>query len=278
MIFKAMKHIVWASISFSLIGCGLPISTPPTPEITSITSFKDVNFEHSCDSKTLVLFDVDETLIQPEDAYLVNEHTLEGQRFRENLIKDHPEITNWEQLQAIMLLEAKRPLIEPFITEIVSRLKENGTTVMALTAMNTGPYGHVGRLEAWRHAHLRSLGFTGSFSTHQFFLRGFKRKPVFFKGIIATDLEDKGAVFGAVLDYLTLRPHKVIFFDDTLDFLLSLRRECLRRGIKFQGYHYLGYARKSWDQPLFIQQAQHLIKHKHWLDDHTAKERLSLKN
>lgn len=256
------------------MGCELHISQPTTAEITSIASFRDVDFEHLCGSDTLVLFDVDETLIQPEDAYLMNEHTIEGQRFRESLIKNHPEIKNWEELQGIMLLEAKRPLIEPHIAQTISRLKEKGTTVMALTAMNTGPYEHVGSLEAWRHAHLRSLGFIGSFSTCQFFLSGFKRKPVFFKGIIATDLEDKGAVFGAVLDHLSLSPRRVIFFDDTLDFLLSLRTECLKRGITFQGYHYLGCTRKSWNQPLFMKQAQHLITHKHWLDDHTAKQTL----
>lgn len=246
--------------------------------IQSIQSYNEVNFENIINSSALVLFDVDETLIQPEDAYLINEHSEKALKFRETLIKKYPELKKTNDIGSIILTHAKRPLVERSVINKINRLKENNIPVFAITAMNTGPYEGIDRMEKWRYEHLNSVGFEGSYQDRDFYLQGFKRKPVFYKGIIATDLEDKGKVLGAVLDRLNLKPKNIIMFDDAIDFLRSVEKECKKRGIGFLGYHYNGAKGKAWDEKLISFQAEYLIKHKQWLNDAEAKEKMKNKN
>lgn len=244
--------------------------------IQPISSYNDINFENIYDDNTLVLFDVDETLVQPEDVYLINEHTEAGKNFRQNFLKQYPKFKDWKQIEGIVLKEARRPLIEPDIVKKINLLKKNKVKVMALTGMNTGEYWPYDKLEQWRYEHLKGLGFQGSFDEISFEVKGFKRKPVLFKGIIATDLEEKGDVLGAVLDKLNYSPNKIIMFDDTLGDLKSVASECKKRGISFKGYNYKGAIFKEWDQNLIQFQADYLIQNKKWLNDKVAKEKLKV--
>lgn len=257
-----------------LAGCA---ANNQTITIKSIQSYDQVNFENITDPATVVLFDVDETLIQPEDTYLINEHSERGLKFRQSLIQKHPEISKMHDIGGIILDQAARPLIEKEVINKVSTLKKNNINVFAITAMNTGEYSNIGRMERWRYEHLKKLGFEGTYQNDDFYLQGFKRKPVFYKSIIATDLEDKGEVLMAVLDKINLRPQKIIMFDDTLEFLYSVEKECKKRGVIFFGYHYNGAKKKNWDENLISYQAEYLIKHKKWLSDAEVKEKMRKK-
>ncbi len=257
-----------------LAGCA---ANNQTITIKSIQSYDQVNFENITDPATVVLFDVDETLIQPEDTYLINEHSERGLKFRQSLIQKHPEISKMHDIGGIILDQAARPLIEKEVINKISTLKKNNINVFAITAMNTGEYSNIGRMERWRYEHLKKLGFEGTYQNDDFYLQGFKRKPVFYKSIIATDLEDKGEVLMAVLDKINLRPRKIIMFDDTLEFLYSVEKECKKRGIIFFGYHYNGAKKKNWDENLISYQAEYLIKHKKWLSDAEVKEKMRKK-
>ena len=248
-----------------------------TNTIKSIQSYDQVDFENITDPATVVLFDVDETLIQPEDTYLINEHSERGLKFRQSLIQKHPEIMKMHDIGGIILDQAARPLIEKEVINKIRTLKKNNINVFAITAMNTGEYSNIGRMERWRYEHLKKLGFEGTYQNDDFYLPGFKRKPVFYKSIIATDLEDKGEVLIAVLDKINLRPQKIIMFDDTLEFLYSVEKECKKRGIIFFGYHYNGAKKKDWDENLISFQAEYLIKHKKWLSDAEVKEKMRKK-
>ena len=139
--------------------------------------------------------------------------------------------------------------------------------MIVCTGMNTGPYGSLPSLEEWRYSHLKSLGFQGSYGDLIFSLPNFKRNPVFYKGVLATDLESKGPVLGAFLDQVGLKPHKIVMFDDHLSDLQSVQKECEKRGIAFQGYQYQRAHSKPWDEALIQFQAEYLIKHKRWLND-----------
>lgn len=257
-----------------LAGCA---ANNQTITIKSIQSYDQVNFENITDPATVVLFDVDETLIQPEDTYLINEHSERGLKFRQSLIQKHPEISKMHDIGGIILDQAARPLIEKEVINKISTLKKNNINVFAITAMNTGEYSNIGRMERWRYEHLKKLGFEGTYQNDDFYLQGFKRKPVFYKSIIATDLEDKGEVLMAVLDKINLRPQKIIMFDDTLEFLYSVEKECKKRGIIFFGYHYNRAKKKNWDENLISYQAEYLIKHKKWLSDAEVKEKMRKK-
>lgn len=258
---------------FSLLfsSCSNSVSS----SIKDIKSYKEVDLENIIDSTTLVLFDVDETLIQPEDSFLINEHTERGLEFRRSFIQKNPEIMKMHDIGGILLEQAARPLIEKEVIDIINILKKNNINVFAITAMNTGEYSSIGRMEKWRYSHLKNLGFEGTHKNEDFFLNGFKRNPVFYKGIIATDLEDKGKVLIDVLDQINLKPHKIIMFDDSLEFLESVEKACNKRQINFFGYRYNGAKKKDWNEKLISFQFEYLIKHKKWLSDEEAEQKMT---
>ncbi len=242
--------------------------------IEPIHSFEEVDFT-SIEPETLVIFDVDETLIQPLDAYLINEHTPKAEEFKKHLFRKHPEVKDWNELTSLMLQQAQRPLLEPIIVEKIQELKRRNVLVIACTGMNIGSYGRFQSLEKWRYTHLKSLGFEGNYENLVLRLNGFKRNPGFYKGILSTDLESKGPAVGAFLDQIGLHPQKIVMFDDTLEgALLSVQKECEKRGILFQGYQYKGFKEKPWNESLIQFQAKHLIQYKKWLSDKEGDKRL----
>ena len=236
--------------------------------IIEIYSFNQVDFD-AIPSDTLVIFDVDETLIKPVDNYALNELKPEVKEFRQQTFpKDQHDL-----LHGIMLSQAARPLIEPYIVNVVNKLKERGTSVIACTAMHTGKKATFDRFEIWRYNQLKSVGFKGSFEDQDIAFSGFKSKPIFYQGILAADRETKGATIGAFLDYMHLHPKKIIMFDDRTDHLKTIQNECCKRKIEFVGYNYLGgNSTVPWDKELSKFQVDYLIEYHHWLPDVQARK------
>ncbi len=257
------------SIATLLLGIWLHFTNRAQP-IKTIHSFAEVDF-NAIKTDTLVLIDVDETLIQPTDTYSINEHTPQAEEFRKKLLIKHPEIKNWDIYADISLREVERPLIEPMIIQKISALQKRGVPVIAVTAMNTGKFGPLERIEAWRYDHLKSFGFQGSFADLIIDVPLENHKPVFYKGILATDTLLKGPVIIAFLDTIQYVPKKIIMFDDTLEYLESVLKECRKRNIAFQGYLYARAITKPWDEELIEFQAEYLIQHKKWLRDDEAR-------
>ena len=269
-----MNKKIIALIASSILGitCFIFYSfTKCHSQILEIHSFNQVNF-YAIAADTLVIFDVDETLIKPVDNYVLNEHTSEVKEFRQRTFTKFPK-EEQDLFHGIMLNEAARPLIESYIIDKINNLKDLGITVIACTAMKTGKKATFNRFEVWRYNQLKSVGFEGSFNNLDFELQGFKSKPVFYRGILAVDQETKGSVIGAFLDHMHLHPKKIIMFDDTADYLKTVQNECCKRKIEFVGYNYLGgdYT-VPWDQELSQFQADYLIEHHHWLPDAQARK------
>jgi hypothetical protein len=240
--------------------------------ITPISSFSQVDFD-PIDPDTLVIFDVDQTLIQPIDMYPASENSPQAEQFRNYLVKIYPNV-DWIKITSIMLSQAKRPLIEPMIIDEIKKLQARQVRVIACTSMNTGPYGILSSMQEWRYNHLKSLGFEGSFSNVVINFDQFDHKPVFYKGMFATDTIPKGLAIDAFLDAIDLHPKKIIFFDDDSSYQDSVRTECMKRHIPFQGYLYQGAKSVAWDEELGKFQADYLIKNQIWLSDVAAREQM----
>src|ERR1700722_3028330 len=80
--------------------------------IRKIKSFSQVNF-NDITADSLVIFDADETLIQPIDTYYINEFTGQAIGFKKEFMAQHPEISDWDLYADITIKEVQRPLIEP---------------------------------------------------------------------------------------------------------------------------------------------------------------------
>lgn len=265
-----MRKILYASLIAALsivAGCHFWQSSN---SITSITSFHEVNFD-ALQKGALVVFDVDETLIQRSDAYLSNLNSEQADIFNATLFAKHPDLPN--DFVVRILQQADKVLIEPEIITIIERLLLRSIPVIACTNMiNEAPFGNYTSTLDWRYQQLKALGFQGSFSDTVINLDQFERKPVFYKGILVTDLEAKGLVIGAFLDVMHVQPKYIVMFDDRWDNLISAQEECKKRDIVFTGYHYLGTFAVPWDEDLATFQLEHFIRHGIWLSDAQAQQ------
>jgi hypothetical protein len=248
--------------------------------IQKIQSFKDVNFD-TIQPDSLVVFDVDDTLIQPVDTILINAHTAQAKKFLEWLKKTYP--IDWDLAGSVFkhwqLYKAKSRLIEPSIIDTIEQLKTRDIPVIACTFIYTGYRGGTKEpLEKWRYNHLKSLGFEGSYTTKIIKFDVDNNHPVFYKGILATDKVPKGIAIGAFLDAIGVHPKIIIMFDDTYDFLFSVQQECISRGIIFQGYQCQGAKPKAWDEDLIKFQGRYLVEHGQWLSDQEAQNMRTYKN
>lgn len=273
-----MRKNLYASLIAALsvvVGCHFWQSTN---SIIAITSFHEVDFD-AIQKDTLVIFDVDETLIHPSDAYMMNQNSKQSNIFHEKFFAEHPEVTDWHALNARIIQQAGRTLIEPEIITIVQQLQMRGIQVIACTnIIREAPFGNYASTLDWRYQHLTKLGFKGSFNDAIINLDQLERKPIFYKGILVTDLLDKGLIIGAFLEATHMHPKHIIMFDDRYNYLLSAQKECKKRGIAFTGYHYLGAFAVPWDEDLATFQLEYLIQHGIWLSDAQAQQAHSIES
>lgn len=264
-----MRRVLMSAVAGG-IGCLLVYFSWGNQAITTIDSYAKVNFVVIPDD-ALVIFDVDETLIQPQDRYVMHEHSQQAKKLQQELMRDYEGSgIDWVYLQSLVVEQAKRPLIEPLVIPAIDALKARGIPVIACTYMNTGPLGVIDLLERWRYDQLQAVGFVGSYQDRVFAIPFPRGHPVFYRGIIASDLQEKGPVLGAWLDSMDFHPSVIIVFEDTMANLVSVQGECVKRGIAFQGYYYTGAHKKPWHEELARVQARYLIEHHQWLSDEQA--------
>jgi hypothetical protein len=248
--------------------------------IKKIQSFKQIDFD-AIQPGSLVVFDVDDTLIQPVDTITLHESSPEAKKFWEWLSTKYaldfdfygPVWNHW------YMYEAKSRLIEPYIIDNIEQLKARGIPVIACTFIYTGFHNNSSKepLEEWRYNHLKSLGFEGSYNTKILKFTIDDKHPVFYKGILATDKVAKGKAIGAFLDKMHMQPTTILMFDDNQSFLRTVQEECEDRGIAFKGYQYQGTVSKPWDEDLVRFQGRYFVKHKRWLSDQEAQEMMHAK-
>ena len=94
-----------------------------------------------------------------------------------------------------------------------------------------------------RYEKLAELGidFSSSFAPILMMLNtetGFNKNPCYYRGILMTDMVDKGDVLGSFLDVQGYRPNKIIFFDDVVENVLSVKAAAKRREIPCLGFVY----------------------------------------
>jgi hypothetical protein len=222
-------------------------------QIREIRSFDEIknSIEH-VDTSTLVIFDCDETILMPTDPYLFtplqNNPTI--QRIRTDFIrhaatKQDPKDYS-DAISAEVYTKARYRPVEQSMIDSINQLCQRGIRVIALTAQETGPMfgGRIPSFEEWRYARLKELGIdlSKSFSECSIQFKAFPTSlrgiPVFYKGILCTANYPKGEVLAAFLDYIGYGPNKVIFVDDTPEFVQSVAKAMKQKGILCEGYVY----------------------------------------
>lgn len=232
------------------------------------------------DGNSLVVFDIDYTLIIPRDSILKPCGEYHLQKWIRGI-----EIQAEQKmiLSSLIMLQSKVALINERIFDILDLLKQKKIKTVALTAMQTGQYGLIPSMEAWRVKQIGDLGihFGWSFPlTEHFELEefvDFLTKPVFKQGILGSARYPKGKVLSAFLRKMGWKPSKIVFIDDRLDFIDSVEAEIEKEGIPLISFHYTEALDRHCHLDLRVAdfQLNHLIQNYEWISDERAKQMLS---
>lgn len=235
--------------------------------------------------KSLVVFDVDRVLIEPEDAILrpTNKNIL--LQLRTKYAADIT-ATKLASLTSIIFLEGTSILIDPQAVELINSLKARSVPVIALTATQIGGIGKIASIQDWRINELEKLGisFASSFPDVPFMqfteLTGLGPSPVYKQGILFSSIYSKGAVLASFLKRINFQPDKVLFLDDLLYNVTSVQNALDDMGVKeVLAYQYLGAEKlpNSIDLKVAELQFKTLVEKEEWLSDTRAKAELSTK-
>ena len=199
---------------------------------------------------TLVIFDVDEVLITPSSQDDLR-HPYRDRLLQSIFNRIKP--LEIELLKSIIFLTAKQVLVESRITEIFEKLKSHKIPAIALTAMGTGKLGIIKKMHDFRFTQLDSVNLSFEhlspidgehimleLSTRNRKFSGLdcKGDPMLKSGVVFTSGLDKGIVLEYILEKYNYYPKTVIFVDDLIENIESLKQTCLKLNIDFYGFHY----------------------------------------
>jgi hypothetical protein len=249
--------------------------------IREIDNFEDsVQELLALDEASLVVFDVDETLICPEDSLLhfTNRPYLEAVLSR---LTQHEMYARYPKgyLESKVMQEMAFKIIDTKSLEILETLKSKKVPTIACTAADAGPRGVIESVADWRIAHLKELGFDFS-HFHTLFqdISNFTlpaRSGVAFKsGVLFSSTCPKGIVLSEFFAHTKFLPKKVVVFDDRYDFIHSIHTALTLLNIESVCYLYHGAKRvppPAIDEDIVQKQMEHLLQTGKWLSDQKAR-------
>lgn len=225
---------------------------------------------YKLNNQSLVLFDIDNTLITPKDMALKPCGSYLRKRYLHVL---EPKRREW--LQSIVALEGNEELMDPLFPILIKQMQNKRVPVLGFTALETGVYGKMNCVEDWRLNRLKTLNmdFSKTFSDHAITLteatpyNGYY--PLFKNGVLFTNRQIKGEILTLFLKRLGWQPDKILFMDDSIEQLKSVEVAANALNIEFMGFHYITDKTRPYelDEKLCEFQFQNLIEKEIWLSD-----------
>lgn len=199
----------------------------------SLSEVEEMLDQFDCNS--LVLFDVDGTLITADDAILKHHR----RPLFKKLIDGHPD----RDLFRDIYLKAPHSLVEPASLALIQKLQERKIPTLAFTAAPSKAR-HPGPLGEWRVEELKRFGFdfSSAFPHHHTIELPKKEDqifhPLFKSGVLFSSLHSKGEILIHFLEKIEFFPNKVLFIDDELEYVQSVVDSLTMAGIACIGIHY----------------------------------------
>jgi hypothetical protein len=212
------------------------INSLSAAEIITTNDFGVIEQEaYKLDGDSLLLFDVDATLIVPNDALL----RPMGKDLFWKLIADYPDRDLFREIR----MKAHHALVDDRSIDLVKNLQQNSVPVIAFTAAPCKVPG-IEELGVWRVDELKRYGFDFSpaFPNLNFIelpkKPGQPHIPLYKSGVLYSSFHSKGDVLILFLQETGLKPKKVIFVDDELKHVQSVVAALDQQGIPCIGIHY----------------------------------------
>lgn len=276
---KKMLFVFFAlciSLNINLTQLSAQIIEAPT-----LDSFEEALKE--LDANSLVLLDVDDTLLMPKDCILQSN----AERYVLQYSKDAYLETNKnapKNIPALIWAKMQYETVNPKLVDIVQDLQIKNIKTIAFTNAPIGPHDSIPSMEDWRIEHLKQNQFDFSSAFPDFpllpfdlntgiFARFKTPAPVLFKlGVLYANGQHKGPVLKAFLKVINCKPSIIFFLDDRLDYLKSVEKALEGSDIAFVGFHYTEAKAKPCkvNGPVARFQFLHLYRDGEWLNDDEA--------
>lgn len=220
---------------------------------------------------SLILFDVDATLIVPKDAIL----QPKGKDLFKQLIASYTDRDLFREIR----MQAPHTLVDEKSIYFVQKLQQQKIPIIALTAAPAKVRG-VEQAGTWRVDELKRYGFdfSSTFPTVDFLELpknvNYQHFPMFKSGVLYSSFHPKGDILVVFLKILGFQPNKIIFIDDELIHVQSVVSSLDKIGIPCLGIHYT--AANEAPCALNSEQAQfqidYFVKHDIWLEDEKCEQ------
>ncbi len=234
---------------------------------------------------TLVIFDIDDTLITKSDKILRpigNDHrTFYYFRLVQKFQFDHI-----LYLVSLVELNARTQLVEYTWPSIIADLQAKTPFVMGHTAAPPGRMGVFKSFPRARHTTLKSFGI--DFSPIKQYYPNIHltelnhipdSSPMFYAGTLYSHDYSKGEALATLLKHYDWQPDLVIFVDDLLNNLRSVEKELNKLKIPVLGIHYeeSQLYNDTIDLNIAEIQYEYLVDQQQWLNDQEATQLLESK-
>ncbi|MBN8828941.1 MAG: DUF2608 domain-containing protein [Sphingobacteriia bacterium] len=255
-------------------------------EIIYLQQIKDLPLPKPL-SKTLVVFDIDETIIV--NTSMISNGTYSAKVWMQSKLKLSND--NFTKLYSHLITsnilpeeklniytqicdigDKNKKLVEKHTPFIINKLQSMGIPVIALTSrVNDDP-------NLWYTLNKIQIDFSKpKLLNNNDFLKKLKKpeilkaspfKPSYEKGIIFTDLANKAETLTLFLEALDFKPDSIIFVDNSLDHCLNIE-ETLSNKFKTQVYFYTA-SELQFDEKIALIQFETFKKNGVLLTDETA--------
>lgn len=215
-------------------------------EIITTSDFNVIeDYVKSARDSTLVIFDIDDVLLQSKDFCLKNYYPDKEQEKSKYFFKKINEQLSIDQ-QSEMIMQIELNLIDLKMVKLINTLQKNSIKVLALTAKTTGKFGNIPYMENLTIKELHDFGYHFEKSWlnlndqifYQITPKSSKEFAMFKQGVLLTNGAAKGNVLKKFLDYAKLHPKKIIFIDDYRKNLESVAYFANKENIIFLGIEY----------------------------------------
>jgi len=189
------------------------------------------------DKETLIILDIDDTLLIPEQMLGCDEWFLERLADHKKTLLENEALekalTEWEGIRHL----TKMMLVEPATATIVQDLQNNDYLVMGLT---TQGLALATRTSLQLKENLIDLSLAAPSKQDHYFLIN-NHGILFRNGILFTSGQSKAHSLKALCQSMDVHPKKIVFVNDKASHLRDLEQYALEQNIPFTGLRY-GYS------------------------------------
>ncbi|HJD64339.1 MAG TPA: DUF2608 domain-containing protein [Rickettsia endosymbiont of Sericostoma sp.] len=244
----------------------------PTYSIDSVTV---KNLFEKIDGSSLVLINIDDTIVTPKSNMFRYANPYGG--FTQELAALKKYRSNIDEVIAKLLLQRQVMLVEANWSKFIDKLKSSGALVFGFTKINPA-CRRIENYEEWQYEQLSRLGikFTDKVNNKEIlkFDENDKRSPIFYKGIIFTDFLNKSQALYEFMRITNILPNNIIIFENKKSELNDIDNFLKTVDLNYYGIEYLAATElKGIPQDNIVKvQQEILLKTGKWLEDDEAKQ------